>query len=84
MRLLSATHRALRAEVEQGTFRADLMYRLRIIPLYLPALRQRGQDILLLTRYHIHILNQRLAPLIEHEVKGLSTEAELAIKTYPW
>ena len=36
VRLLSATHRALRAEVERGKFRADLMYRIRVIPLYPP------------------------------------------------
>ena len=84
VRLLSATHQALRAEVERGRFRADLMYRLRVIPLYLPALRQRDQDILLLTRFTIYMLNTRLAPLIQHEVKGLSREAELAIKNYSW
>ena len=41
VRLLSATHRALRAEVERGSFRADLMYRLRVIPLYLRVKRKR-------------------------------------------
>jgi two-component system, NtrC family, response regulator AtoC len=84
VRLLSATHRALRAEVNHGRFRADLMYRLRVIPLYLPPLRQRGSDILLVTRFLIHTLNVRLAPLKPRATKGLSPEAELAIKTYPW
>jgi two-component system, NtrC family, response regulator AtoC len=84
VRLLSATHRALRAEVEHGRFRADLMYRLRVIPLYLPPLRQRGSDILLVTRFLIHTLNVRLEPLGQSAKKGLSPEAELAIKNYSW
>ena len=84
VRLLSATHRALRAEVERGRFRADLMYRIRVIPLYLPALRERGEDILLLTRYLIHTLNERLQSLIQRRVVGLSPEAELAIANYAW
>jgi two-component system response regulator AtoC len=45
VRIVSATHRALRREVEQGRFRADLMYRLRVIPVYLPPLRERPGDI---------------------------------------
>lgn len=48
VRIISATHRALRREVEQGRFRADLMYRLRVIPIFVPALRERHEDIALL------------------------------------
>jgi len=48
LRIVSATHRALRREVEEGRFRADLMYRLRVIPLFLPALRERKGDLPLL------------------------------------
>jgi transcriptional regulator with PAS, ATPase and Fis domain len=48
VRIVAATHRALRSEVEAGRFRADLMYRLRVIPIFLPALRDRKQDIALL------------------------------------
>jgi hypothetical protein len=49
VRIVSATHRALRAEVEAGRFRADLMFRLRVIPVRLPPLRERPTDIALLT-----------------------------------
>lgn len=48
VRIVSATHRALRREVEAGRFRADLMYRLRVIPIFLPALRERREDIAVL------------------------------------
>jgi transcriptional regulator with PAS, ATPase and Fis domain len=48
VRIVSATHRPLRKEVLAGRFRADLMYRLRVIPIFLPALRERRRDIALL------------------------------------
>jgi transcriptional regulator with PAS, ATPase and Fis domain len=48
VRIVSATHRALRTEVEEGRFRPDLMYRLRVIPVFLPPLRERPGDVALL------------------------------------
>jgi transcriptional regulator of acetoin/glycerol metabolism len=56
-RIVTATHRALRREVEQGRFRADLMYRLRVVPLFLPALRERPGDILPLAERFLVELN---------------------------
>jgi len=58
VRIVSATHRALRREVEEGRFRADLMYRLRVIPVYLPPLRDRLEDIPLLVDRFIQELNE--------------------------
>lgn len=59
VRIVSATHRALRKEVEANRFRADLMYRLRVIPIFLPPLRSRQGDVELLARELIEQQNQR-------------------------
>jgi transcriptional regulator with PAS, ATPase and Fis domain len=58
-RIITATHRALRKEVEAGRFRADLMYRLRVVPIFIPALRDRPGDVMLLVSRMIERLNQR-------------------------
>jgi len=65
VRIVSATHRALRQEVEQGRFRADLMYRLRVIPIFLPALRERKEDIGLLCSKLIESMNESSRRRIE-------------------
>jgi transcriptional regulator with PAS, ATPase and Fis domain len=71
VRIVSATHRALRREVDEGRFRADLMYRLRVIPIFLPALRERREDIALLCDKFIESTNptarrriERVAPSV--------------------
>jgi len=66
VRIVSATHRSLRKEVEAGRFRADLMYRLRVIPIFLPALRERVGDIRLLCERFIETLNSTRRRRIEH------------------
>ena len=58
VRILSATHRSLRVEVEAGRFREDLMYRIRVVPLFLPPLRTRDGDIEALTWHFIRAFNQ--------------------------
>ena len=59
VRIVAATHRSLRSEVEAGRFRADLMYRLRVIPIFIPPLRARGADVVLLAERFIEQMNRR-------------------------
>ncbi len=58
VRLVAATHRDLEAEVARGTFRRDLFYRLNVIPIRLPSLRQRREDIRTLAIYFVNRANQ--------------------------
>jgi transcriptional regulator with PAS, ATPase and Fis domain len=80
VRVISATHRALRAEVAARRFRADLLYRIRVVPLYIPPLRDRGPDIKLLTQSILHEFSQRGG----RRVDTLDKDAAVAFATHPW
>ncbi len=80
VRVISATHRSLREEVEAGRFRADLMYRLRVIPVRLPPLRERPVDVLLLAEKIIAELNARG----RRRVESVAAPAEAALERYEW
>ena len=81
VRILSATHRALRKEVEAGRFRADLMYRLRVIPLFLPPLRSRPGDVPVLARRIVEELNDKST---RRRVETISPAALQALSLWAW
>ena len=80
IRVICATHKNLEEMVAQGTFREDLYYRLNIIPIFLPPLRQRKEDILPLLEYYMAYYNQKLEKCLE----GFSVQAEQALLRYDW
>jgi transcriptional regulator with PAS, ATPase and Fis domain len=80
VRVISATHRALREDVEAGRFRADLMYRLRVIPVRIPPLRDRPADVLLITDKLIEELSARG----RRQVTSVSLPAAAALERYEW
>ncbi|MBV1758598.1 MAG: sigma 54-interacting transcriptional regulator [Dethiosulfatibacter sp.] len=80
VRILAATNKKLDELVKQGKFRDDLYYRLKVIPITLPPLRERIGDIHLLLDYFIHIYSER----IHKEVLGVSDDALSILVKYPW
>lgn len=80
IRLVSATHTSLRRQVAHGDFREDLMYRVRVVPLYLPPLKSRIGDVEMLTWEFIDRLNREN----ERTVARISDDAYEALLTYHW
>jgi DNA-binding NtrC family response regulator len=80
VRVVAATNAPLRDGVEQGRFRADLFYRLNVLRIYLPPLRERRQDIPLLVRRFI----TELSKTHDRPFHGLSAEALQLLVEYPW
>ena len=80
IRVLAATNRDLEAEIKAGRFREDLYYRLNVVHLHLPPLRDRGDDIVVLARYMVG----RYAPEYGGQVRGLTPNAIAAIKRHRW
>jgi len=79
-RVLAATNKDLTQAIKEGKFREDLYYRLGVVTVSLPPLRERGEDILLLATAHL----QRFAYENRKKITGFNPQAIRAIETYPW
>jgi two-component system response regulator AtoC len=80
VRIITATHRDLAADVKAGRFREDLYYRINVLPIAIPPLRSRREDVGLLVDHFIERNNARLGM----SIRGVSTEARKSLLEYAW
>jgi len=80
IRVIVATNKDLEEEVQKGLFRKDLFYRIHIIPIYLPPLRERKEDIQPLAEHFVKQFNQQM----KMDIKGLTFEAINKLHLYDW
>ena len=80
VRIITATHRDLQAETKAGRFREDLFYRLNVLPIHCPPLRERRDDIPLLIDHFVAKNNTRLGT----SIRGLDTETRRLLYEYAW
>jgi DNA-binding NtrC family response regulator len=79
-RVICATHKDLKKEVEKGNFREDLYFRLNVIPIVMPPLRERVEDILPLSEYFL----KKFSLLSNTKIKGFTKEAMIKLENLPW
>jgi DNA-binding NtrC family response regulator len=80
VRIIAATNKDLESEVKKGNFRDDLYFRLNVVKLHIPPLRERKEDILPLFRFFVHRFNEQF----KKSFIEISQEAEECIVSYPW
>src|SRR5438067_4150074 len=80
VRIIAATNKDFEKEIAEGRFREDLYYRLSVIPVQVPALRERREDIPLLARHFL----ERFRKTMEKPIEGISPEAMSKLEAYDW
>ena len=79
-RIIAASNKNLEQEVEKGRFREDLFYRIHVIPIKLPSLQERKEDIPILSRHFL----QKFSKEMDKDIKGFSINAMQKLIAYPW
>jgi len=80
IRVVAATHRVLEERIRSGEFREDLYYRLNVVNLHLPPLRERGDDVIVIAKF----LLQKYAEEYGSKIKGFTPNALIAVRKYSW
>ena len=80
VRFIFSTNRDLGRMAAEGTFREDLFYRISVVPILIPPLRERTDDLLLLARYYVEEFNRKF----KKSVKGFTEDVERILIAYPW
>ena len=80
VRVISATNKSFEKEISEGRFREDLYYRLSVIPIHLPSLRERREDIPMLARHFLEKFQKEM----NKPIQGISAEAMRRLESYDW
>ena len=79
-RIIAATNRALQTAIREGDFRNDLYYRLNVVSIHIPPLRERGEDVILLAQHFLTHYGEEY----ENSLQGFTPEAEVLLRSYHW